>query len=67
MPSVFSPDSIAVIGASSDPDRIAGRPIEYLHKHGYGEMFIPSTQVMMKSLASSAIPTSGPSQRFPTS
>jgi len=35
MPSVFSPDSIAVIGASSDPDRIAGRPIEYLHKHGY--------------------------------
>ncbi|MFC6765008.1 acetate--CoA ligase family protein [Natrinema soli] len=35
MPSVFSPDSIAVIGASSNPDRIAGRPIAYLHKHGY--------------------------------
>ena len=35
MPPVFSPDSVAVIGASSDPDRIAGRPIAYLHKHGY--------------------------------
>lgn len=40
MSSVFSPDSIAVIGASSDPDRIAGRPIAYLHKHGYeGDLY----------------------------
>lgn len=35
MSTVFDPDSIAVIGASDDPDRIAGRPIEFLETHGY--------------------------------
>lgn len=31
----FDSDSIAVIGASSDPNRIAGLPIHYLDKHEY--------------------------------
>lgn len=40
MDTVFDPDSIAVIGASSDPTRIAGRPIRFLKKHGYqGDIF----------------------------
>lgn len=36
----FDPDSVAIIGASSDPTRISGLPIYYLDKHGYkGEVY----------------------------
>jgi acyl-CoA synthetase (NDP forming) len=32
---LLRPRSIAVVGASSDPAKIAGRPVAYLVKHGY--------------------------------
>lgn len=36
----FDPDTIAIIGASSDPTRISGLPLYYLDKHGYrGEVY----------------------------
>lgn len=41
MSTVFDPDSIAVIGASDDPDRIAGRPIAFLQRHGYPGRIYP--------------------------
>jgi acetate---CoA ligase (ADP-forming) len=31
-----NPASVAVIGASSDPDRLSGRPLHYLRSLGYG-------------------------------
>jgi acyl-CoA synthetase (NDP forming) len=37
----FDPDSIALVGASSDPTRIAGLPIQYLDKHGYSGTIYP--------------------------
>ncbi len=37
---LLRPRSIAVVGASSDPTKIAGRPVAYLLKHGYaGEVY----------------------------
>lgn len=37
---MFDPASIAVIGASSDLDRISGLPVKYLQDHGYdGEIY----------------------------
>lgn len=35
MSTLFNPSSIGVIGASSDVDKIGGKPIHYLQKHGY--------------------------------
>jgi len=36
----FDPDSIAVVGASADLDRISGLPIKYLEQHDYpGEVY----------------------------
>lgn len=32
---LFAPDAIALIGASGDPEKLAGRPLEYLENHGY--------------------------------
>lgn len=32
---LFKPRSVAVIGASADPAKTAGRPIAYLRKHGF--------------------------------
>ncbi|CAM3771058.1 Acetate-CoA ligase [ADP-forming] II subunit alpha [Pseudomonas reidholzensis] len=38
--SLFSPRSIALVGASDDPTRIGGRPLRYLRASGYaGEVF----------------------------
>jgi acyl-CoA synthetase (NDP forming) len=31
----LAPRSVAVVGASSDPDRIGGRPVHYLQLHGF--------------------------------
>src|SRR5690606_15766248 len=38
---LLRPRSVAVIGASSDPARTAGRPIAYLQQHGYGGRIFP--------------------------
>ena len=35
MQTLFSPSSIAVVGASADPERVSGLPIKYLQDHGY--------------------------------
>lgn len=38
---LFKPRSVAVIGASADPRKTAGRPIEFLLKHGYDGAIYP--------------------------
>jgi Acyl-CoA synthetase (NDP forming) len=38
---LFAPQSIAVIGASSDPTRIGGRPIAYMKRAGYPHSIYP--------------------------
>lgn len=38
--SLLNPESVAVIGASADPNKTSGRPVAYLKKHGYeGKIF----------------------------
>ncbi|MFC6941481.1 acetate--CoA ligase family protein [Salinirubellus sp. GCM10025818] len=41
MQTLFSPSSIAVVGASADPERVSGLPIKYLQDHGYGGELFP--------------------------
>lgn len=38
---LFSPKSVAVVGASDDPDRLSGRPIRYLIEGGYKGAIYP--------------------------
>jgi len=38
---LLSPASVAVIGASSDPKKTAGRPVAYLQKNGYAGHIYP--------------------------
>jgi len=38
---LLNPKSIAVIGASADPNKTSGRPISYLLKHGFGGAIYP--------------------------
>ncbi|MBY4895871.1 acetate--CoA ligase family protein [Cupriavidus sp. AU9028] len=38
---LVSPRSVAVIGASADPAKTAGRPVAYLRKHGFGGAIYP--------------------------
>ncbi|MGQ0511609.1 MAG: acetate--CoA ligase family protein [Betaproteobacteria bacterium] len=38
---LLRPRSIAVVGASSDPSKTAGRPVAYLLKHGYAGDILP--------------------------
>ncbi|WP_029049359.1 acetate--CoA ligase family protein [Cupriavidus sp. amp6] len=38
---LVSPRSVAVIGASGDPTKTAGRPVSYLRKHGFGGAIYP--------------------------
>ncbi len=38
---VFSPRSVAILGASSDPTRIGGRPISYMKQRGYAGRIMP--------------------------
>tara|TARA_Y100001936_G_scaffold67960_1_gene66943 strand:- start:1135 stop:2499 length:1365 start_codon:yes stop_codon:yes gene_type:complete len=33
---LFRPRSVAIIGASANPDKTAGRPLRFLKKHGFG-------------------------------
>jgi len=38
---LIQPRSVAIVGASSDPSRTAGRPLRYLLKHGYRGTIYP--------------------------
>lgn len=38
---LFHPESVAVVGASADPDKLTGRPIAYLQKHGFAGTIYP--------------------------
>jgi acetate---CoA ligase (ADP-forming) len=38
---LLKPRSVAVIGASADPGKTAGRPVAYLAKHGFGGAIYP--------------------------
>jgi acyl-CoA synthetase (NDP forming) len=38
---LLQPRSIAIIGASADPTKTAGRPVAYLQKHGYAGQILP--------------------------
>ena len=38
---IFNPRSVAVIGASSDPRRIGGRPVDFLKRHGFAGPILP--------------------------
>ena len=38
---LLRPRSVAVIGASADPTKIAARPVAYLRKHGYAGAIYP--------------------------
>ncbi|WCM48535.1 acetate--CoA ligase family protein [Pseudomonas sp. WJP1] len=39
--SLFDPSSVAIIGASDDPNKVGGRPIHYLRKFGYAGRILP--------------------------
>lgn len=39
--SVFSPRSVAVVGASDDPDKVGGRPVDYLKRFRFGGAVYP--------------------------
>ncbi|NUT76840.1 acetate--CoA ligase family protein [Pseudomonas sp. C1C7] len=39
--SLFDPSSVAVIGASEDPNKVGGRPIHYMLKFGYSGSILP--------------------------
>ena len=38
---LFKPRSVAIIGASGDPQKTSGRPAAYLRKHGYAGKIFP--------------------------
>ncbi|WP_433288173.1 acetate--CoA ligase family protein [Pseudonocardia sp. CA-142604] len=38
---VLDPGSVAIIGASSDPDKVGGRPVDYLRRYGFGGVIHP--------------------------
>ena len=38
---LFRPRSVAIVGASSDPNKTAGRPLRYLRKHGFAGALYP--------------------------
>lgn len=37
----FEPDSVAIVGASDQPEKIGGRPIKYMLAHGYRGRILP--------------------------
>ncbi|BCX67725.1 acetate--CoA ligase family protein [Pseudomonas izuensis] len=39
--SLFDPSSVAIIGASEDPNKVGGRPIHYMLKFGYTGTILP--------------------------
>ena len=38
---LLQPRSVAIIGASADPTKTAGRPVAYLRKHGFAGAIYP--------------------------
>ena len=38
---LFSPRSVAVIGASDNPNKVGGRPIHYLNRFGFAGKVYP--------------------------
>lgn len=38
---LFNPRSVAIVGASADPSKTGGRPVNYLVKHGYAGKIFP--------------------------
>lgn len=38
---LHQPASVAVVGASNDPDKIGGRPVDYLRRFGFGGALYP--------------------------
>src|SRR3546814_7356269 len=38
---LFRPSSVAVVGASADPSKTGGRPVNYLIKHGFAGRIYP--------------------------
>ncbi|MCK5745889.1 MAG: acetate--CoA ligase family protein [Oricola sp.] len=38
---LLNPTSVAVVGASADPNKLNGRPITYLKRHGYSGQIFP--------------------------
>ncbi len=41
MSCLFNPASVAIVGASADPEKLNGRPIAYLRRHGYTGRIFP--------------------------
>jgi acyl-CoA synthetase (NDP forming) len=39
--SLFDPSSVAIIGASDDPNKVGGRPIHYMRTFGYAGRILP--------------------------
>ena len=37
----LNPQSVAIVGASENPDKVGGRPILYLGRHGYRGVVYP--------------------------
>ena len=38
---LFAPRSVAIVGASSEPTRIGGRPIAYMKERGFKGLILP--------------------------
>ena len=38
---LLRPASVAIIGASADPEKLTGRPVAYLQKHGFAGKIYP--------------------------
>jgi acyl-CoA synthetase (NDP forming) len=38
---LLAPESVAVVGASDDPDKVGGRPIDFLRRFGFGGRIYP--------------------------
>ena len=41
LPFLHNPSSVAIIGASDDPDKIGGRPIAFMRKYGFSGAILP--------------------------
>lgn len=54
---VLNPKSIAVIGASENPNKIGGRPILYLSRHGYTGRIYPINPKRTEILGHKAYPS----------
>ena len=57
MDAIFAPRSVAVIGASSDPKRIGGRPVDFLRRHGFQGTILPINPKTSKVQGLTAYPS----------